>query len=563
MEVSATVLNYLFKYVVLHLWILIVLLLLHRDLSSWDGLMGPLSHPGLGENGTASYLSVPSSEIHAYKQGWRYYLYNAWLAERIPLRRSLPDLRDPRCLELEYDEDSDEMKPASIILIFRNEQLVVLLRTLHSLMERTPKHLFNELILVNDHSDTDFWKEELSLFSFDNYVHMYIHPKARILHLPEQVGLIKARILASYEAKAENLVFVDAQVEFTNGWLPPLLDTIAEQSLTLATPILDNLDEQTLAYQRSIERRGIYDWSLTRREVPLSRERRSFLPRPYEVAAVRTSVFAIRALWFQDLSKFDKELRGFGAAELVLSFKVWCTGGRIVQVPCSRVGHLQPKDQDYLKRYGDLYKMGDQVSRNLKRIIEVWAGDLKSVVYKYQPHLLNISEGNLHEPRKLYQQYECQSLKVFINDITPGLNHVTALNRTDYASGHVKSLEFPKKCLTMKAKSQHLFLERCSANNTLQNWTLTYVKDLRVAGNICAEVQPDLRLGYNLCHSLGGRQRWHYDSVNNHLVSNTKCLEFADELNIFLNFCNATNRKQRWILDNINLSVMQSVHTSR
>ncbi|EDX10586.1 GD14568 [Drosophila simulans] len=531
------------------------------DLSSWDGLMGPLSHPGLGENGSASYLSVPSWEIDAYTQGWRYYLYNAWLAERIPLRRSLPDLRDPRCLKFEYDEDSDEMKSASIIMIFRNEQLVVLLRTLHSLVERTPKYLYIELILVNDHSDMDFWKDKVSLSFFDNYVHRYIHPNARVLHLSEQVGLIKARILAASEAKAENLVFVDAQVEFTNGWLSPLLDTIAEQSYTVATPILDNLDEQTLAYQRSIERRGMYDWSLTRREVPLSRARRSHLPRPYEVAAVRTSVFAISALWFQDIANFDRNLRGFGAAELELSFKVWCTGGRIVQVPCSRVGHLQPKDEDYLKRYGDLHEMGEQKSRNLKRIIEVWTGDLKSAIYKYQPHLLNISEGDLNEPRKLYKQNECKSFKEFINDITPGLRHVTALNRTDYASGHVKTLGFPKKCLTINAKSQHLFLERCSTNNTHQNWTLTYVKDLRVAGIICAEVQPNLRLGYNLCHSLGGRQSWHYDLVSNQLIGNTKCLEFADELNIFLAICNAANEKQRWILDNINLSVMQSANT--
>ncbi|KAI8037833.1 hypothetical protein M5D96_009334 [Drosophila gunungcola] len=307
MDVLATVLNYTWlKYAVLPLWILLMILLLHRDLSRWDGLMGPLSHLGLGENGTASYLSVPSSELVA------------------------------------YDEDSDEMRPASIILIFRNEQLVVLLRTLHSLVDRTPKHLYAELILVDDHSDTDFWDEPLSVTFFDTY---------------KPVGLIKARILACNEAKADNLVFVDAQVEVTKGWLSPLLSTISEQSLTLATPVLDKLDEQTLAYHRSIERRGVYDWSLRRREA-----RRILLPNPYEVAAVRTSVFAIRALWFQDLSNFDKELQGFGGAELELSFKVWRSGGRIVQVPCSR---------------------------NLKRIVELWIDNpvLKSEVYKYQPQI--------------------------------------------------------------------------------------------------------------------------------------------------------------------------------
>jgi len=152
--------------------------------------MGALSYPGLGENGTASYLIVPPLEIDAYTQGWQRYAYNAWLAERISLLRTLPDLRDPRCLNSTYAED--EMKPVSIILIFRNEQLVVLLRTLHSLVDRTPKNLFSELILVNDYSDMDFWKDKLSLFLFDNYVLKYIHPKARIIHLTEHIGLIQS-----------------------------------------------------------------------------------------------------------------------------------------------------------------------------------------------------------------------------------------------------------------------------------------------------------------------------------------------------------------------------------
>jgi len=360
MELPTTVLKYFYlKYVFLFLWILVMLLLLHRDLSRWDGLMGALSYPGLGENGTASYLIVPSLEIDAYTQGWQRYAYNAWLAERISLLRTLPDLRDPRCLNSTYAED--EMKPVSIILIFRNEQLVVLLRTLHSLVDRTPKNLFSELILVNDYSDMDFWKDKLSLFLFDNYVLKYIHPKARIIHLTEHIGIIQARVLASKTAKADNLVFIDAQVEFTKDWLTPLLSTILEQSLTMATPILDELDERNLAYHRSVEMRGIFDWSLRRREVPLPEDVRNRLPRHYNVAVARTSVFAIPSQWFQDLSHFDKNLRGSGAAELELSFKVWRTGGRIVQVPCSRVGHLQPKDQDYLKRYGSLHYMGKEL----------------------------------------------------------------------------------------------------------------------------------------------------------------------------------------------------------
>ncbi|KAI8036773.1 hypothetical protein M5D96_010574 [Drosophila gunungcola] len=366
MDVLATVLNYTWlKYAVLPLWILLMILLLHRDLSRWDGLMGPLSHLGLGENGTASYLSVPSSELVA------------------------------------YDEDSDEMRPASIILIFRNEQLVVLLRTLHSLVDRTPKHLYAELILVDDHSDTDFWDEPLSVTFFDTY---------------KPVGLIKARILACNEAKADNLVFVDAQVEVTKGWLSPLLSTISEQSLTLATPVLDKLDEQTLAYHRSIERRGVYDW----------------------MAAVRTSVFAIRALWFQDLSNFDKELQGFGGAELELSFKVWRSGGRIVQVPCSRVGHLEPKDLSYLKRYGDLGKMGQQVSRLLLLLLLMASGSI--CYYLYTLKLERQRDGNVSSTTSRLEREISDLQAVFESEVIPELGALGRPARGNWTNEELEAI---------------------------------------------------------------------------------------------------------------------------
>jgi polypeptide N-acetylgalactosaminyltransferase len=40
----------------------------------------------------------------------------------------------------------------SIVFIFVNEALSVLLRSIHSAMERTPSHLLKEIILVDDNS---------------------------------------------------------------------------------------------------------------------------------------------------------------------------------------------------------------------------------------------------------------------------------------------------------------------------------------------------------------------------------------------------------------------------
>ncbi|XP_059898405.1 polypeptide N-acetylgalactosaminyltransferase 14 [Gadus macrocephalus] len=80
------------------------------------------------------------------------YAFNQRESERIPSNRALRDTRHYRCTALHYDPD---LPPTSIIITFHNEARSTLLRTIRSVLNRTPVHLIHEIILVDDFSNDE------------------------------------------------------------------------------------------------------------------------------------------------------------------------------------------------------------------------------------------------------------------------------------------------------------------------------------------------------------------------------------------------------------------------
>lgn len=75
---------------------------------------------------------------------------NLVASDMISVNRSLPDYRNPKCLDRSYPQ---RLPQASVIIIFHNEPRSTLLRTVHSVINRSPRSLLKEIILVDDNSN--------------------------------------------------------------------------------------------------------------------------------------------------------------------------------------------------------------------------------------------------------------------------------------------------------------------------------------------------------------------------------------------------------------------------
>jgi len=77
------------------------------------------------------------------------YSINVTLSDDTSLDRDLPDTRPPVCATLQYDRAS--LPKCTVIIPFFNEAPTMILRALHSVLNRSPAHLLDEIILGMSH----------------------------------------------------------------------------------------------------------------------------------------------------------------------------------------------------------------------------------------------------------------------------------------------------------------------------------------------------------------------------------------------------------------------------
>lgn len=248
-----------------------------------------------------------------------------------------------------YRFDDTHMPTVSVIVTVQNEQDGMLTLTVHALLGRTPPHLLKEIIIIDDNGMGQIRGNvnETELAEL-----RAVSPKVRILTNQHREGVARCRMRGSRSATGDVLMFTDSHVEMLSGtWFHHLLIPILENPKTIAAQTLDIIsdldwsygpgsgdllygvitDEFWFGYQRS--RFGGPDDKGMEREAPGRRL-------PYETPFKAGSLFAVRRDWFLELGGYDEGMYVWGGENTDLAIKAWCCGGRIVMVPCSRVGHM-------------------------------------------------------------------------------------------------------------------------------------------------------------------------------------------------------------------------------
>ncbi|XP_071120320.1 polypeptide N-acetylgalactosaminyltransferase 5-like [Mytilus edulis] len=476
-------------------------------------------------------VDLGPSDLKRLKAGFEKHGFNEFASDLISSHRRIGTINvDPGCANNIYDN----LSPASIVIPVRDESWSILLRTLHSILSRTPLNLLQEIILVDDNSKMDNMKGRL-----DWYIsHLQ---KVKILRLDEKRGrsLMVARQEGINKAVSDIVIVIDSHTEVTEGWIEPLIQRIREKPNFLVAPIVDQIFPQTLEYdyKKPKPRAMSFDFHLEQDWISYKQEYLNSISwsKPYRTTGIQGNALVFNKTFFNKLGGLDTGMKVWGGEQQELMFKYVMCGGDIEIVPCSHIGHVYRQKLIWSNELHNKTIMDEMC--NQYRVAEVWMDEYKHLVFNRLGNYTR-KTGDVSSRKRIREENKCKPFQYVLDRITQMIDLYIPVNLQ--ASGAIVHSE-TKLCLSYWGEKP--FVGKCHGHGYSQFWDLS--KDFQIRCENQCLVYEDNKIKTKRCEYYKN-QKWKYLQNNwiQHIESGM-CLKVVNDYTLSLEGCSQT-KQQTW-----------------